>query len=286
MRESSFVKKMAIGGMLTALAFIFNYLESLPPVPIPIPGIKLGLANLVTVVTLYLLGERASLSISLVRILLSSGLYSMIYSMAGGVFSFLGMRFFKRRKYGSVFGVSIVGGALHNVGQIIVAILVLQSSNIFTYLGILLPIGVFTGFVIGFLSSRILYLLGKKREHFCLTDGIIAGIFVITGGLILGGIQLLKETGSKVIVQKDSHFYAEYSLSVDGAYPLYWGDGNYNILTIQDGKASITEASCPDLLCVKERPIDQTQERIICLPNRVEIFIEGEDKGEMDALVE
>lgn len=290
MRERKRVKDLATGGMLVALAFIFSYLESLIPVLIPVPGIKLGLANLVTVVAIYMLGERAGFFISALRILLSglsfSGLFSMIYSMAGGIFSFLGMIFFKKQKKCSIFGVSIVGGALHNVGQIVVAMAVLQSSRIVTYLGILLPVGVFTGFVIGVIASRVLRSFQGREEKFCLLDGIIAGFFILVGGLLLGSVQFLKEEGSRVIVRKDSCFFAEYPLSEDGVYRLEWEDGSYNVLTVQNGQAAITEASCPDLLCVHERKITKTRESIVCLPNKVEIFIEGADESELDAMAE
>lgn len=290
MRERKRVKELATGGMLIALAFIFSYLESLIPVLIPVPGIKLGLANLVTVVAIYMLEERAGFFISALRILLSgfsfSGLFSMIYSMGGGILSFLGMIFFKKQKRCSVFGVSMVGGALHNVGQIVVAMAVLQSSRIVTYLGILLPVGVFTGFIIGVIASRVLQSFGRREEKFCLWDGMIAGVFILLGGVILGSIQFLKEEGSRVIVRKDSNFFAEYPLSVDGVYRLEWEDGSYNVLTVWNGRAAITEASCPDLLCVHEREIGKTRESIVCLPNRVEILIEGGEENELDAMVE
>lgn len=290
MQERTRVKNLATGGMLIALAFIFSYLESLLPVLIPVPGIKLGLANLVTVVAIYLLGERAGFFISVLRILLSgltfSGLFTMIYSMAGGLLSFFGMVFLKRGKRCSIFGVSMAGGALHNVGQIVVAAAVLQSSSIVTYLGILLPAGVLTGFVIGVIASRILRSFGKRKESFRFQDGVTAGIIAAAGILVLGGVQLVKEEGSRVIIRKDSSFYAEYPLSEDAVYRLEWEDGSYNILTVQDGKASITEASCPDLLCVHERAIAKTRESIVCLPNKVEVLIQGAEESELDAIAE
>jgi len=290
MQERKRIKNLATGGMLIALAFIFSYLESLLPVLIPVPGMKLGLANLVTVVAIYMIGGRAGFVISALRILLSgftfSGLFSMIYSMAGGLLSFFGMMILKEGKKCSIFGVSMAGGALHNMGQIVVAALVLQSTNIFTYLGILLPVGVLTGLVIGIIASRILQSFRKGEEKFCLLDGVIAGSFVLAGILMLGGLLFIKKEGSRVIVQKDSSVYAEYPLSENGIYRLEWEDGSYNILTVQNGQAFMTEASCPDLLCVHERAISKTWESIVCLPNRVEILIKGAEEGDLDAIVE
>lgn len=289
----SYGKNLALGGMLVALAFVFSYLESLFPVLIPVPGIKLGLANLVTLVALECMGERAGFWISGLRILLSgltfSGIFPMIYSIAGGGLSFLGMVYLKRRRWCSLYGVSIVGGALHNVGQIVVAALVLRSSHIFTYLGILLPVGVLTGFLIGVIASRVLWILKRQKERIRVLDGILAGGFVFAGILVLGGVQLVKEEGGVVVVRKDASYYMEYPLFQDGVYRLDWGEGTYNILMVQDGKAWIAEASCPDLLCVQEMPIARTQERIVCLPNRVEIFIkvaQEREESELDAIAE
>lgn len=290
MQEKQNGKNLATGGMLVALAFIFSYLESLFPVLIPVPGIKLGLANLVTLVTIYILGERAGFFVSILRILLSgltfSGIFPMLYALSGGILSFFGMIFLKRRKWCSIYGVSMAGGVLHNIGQILIASLVLRSSSIFTYLGILLPAGVFTGFFIGLIASKVLWILKRQQEQFQPVDGILAGSVLFLGILVLGGVQLTKKAGGMVIIRKNASFYTEYSLFQDGVYRLDWEDGSYNILTIQDGMASITDASCPDLLCVQERAISRTQERIVCLPNRVEILIETAEESELDAIAE
>ncbi len=294
MQNKQYGEKLATGGILVALAFIFSYLESLFPVLIPIPGIKLGLANLVTVIALYTIGEKAAFFISILRILLSgfafSGIFPMIYGLAGGILSFLGMVFLKQKKCCSLYGVSMAGGALHNIGQIGIAAIVLKSSSIFTYLGILLPAGVLTGGVIGVIASKVLQSLKGQhnQQKIGILDGTIGLGFVLIGGLVLGGVELAKREGEGVIVYKDASFYQEYPLSQDGVYRLDWGNGNYTILTIQNKTAFISESSCPDLLCVKERAISRTQERIICLPNRVEVFISTAKEGEngLDAIVE
>ncbi len=290
MQERQYGKNLAIRGMLVALAFIFSYLESLFPVLIPVPGIKLGLANLVILVSIYLLGERTGFFVSLIRILLSglsfSGLFSMVYSLAGGLLSFFGMVFLKRRKWGSLYGVSMAGGALHNVGQIAVAALVLRSRYIFSYLGILLPVGVLTGFLIGVAASRILRSLKGRQELFCKLDGILAGGFLFLGVLVLGGVQAAKQDGGVVLVRKDGTFYQEYSLFENGVYRLDWENESYNVLVIQDGKVFVSDASCPDRLCVHERAISRTQERIVCLPNRMEVWIEAAEEMGLDAIAE
>lgn len=290
MRRKRYSEKLAMGGMLVALAFIFSYLESLFPVLIPVPGIKLGLANLVTLIALYTMGEKAGFFVSVLRILLSGltfgGFFPMIYSFAGGTVSFLGMVFLKNKKRISLYGVSIAGGALHNLGQIVVAAFVLQSSSIFTYLGILLPVGVLTGGLIGVVASKVLWSLKGYKELIYIWDKILAVGLVLIGLIVLLGVQITKREGGSVVVFKDASFYKEYSLFQNGVYWLEWENGSYNVLTIQDGNAFISEASCPDLLCVKEYAISRTKERIVCLPNRVEIFIREAKEGEFDAIVE
>jgi heptaprenyl diphosphate synthase len=147
------VKKITQFGMLIALAFIFSYIEAMLPFQFPIPGIKLGLANLVVVVTLYCMGVKEAFVISIVRIVLSGftfgNLFSMVYSLFGGLLSFAVMAFCKEKKIFSVRGVSMAGGVFHNVGQLIVAIFVVETSQLIYYFPFLLIAGVVTGTLIG-----------------------------------------------------------------------------------------------------------------------------------------
>ncbi|MFR4441289.1 MAG: Gx transporter family protein, partial [Hungatella sp.] len=105
-------------GMLIALAFIFSYIEAMVPVPIPVPGVKLGLANLVTIVGLYTVGVGGTAAVSLVRIVLAGltfgNMFSMIYSLAGGILSLFLMILCKKLGWFSQIGVSVVGGIGHN----------------------------------------------------------------------------------------------------------------------------------------------------------------------------
>ena len=153
-------KKIALMGLMTALALIFSYIEFLIPISIGIPGIKLGLANIVTVVALYILKPHEAFLINLVRILLCGLLFgnsmSLIYSLSGGILSFVIMLLLKKINGFSVYGVSIAGGVTHNIGQILAAMAVLENVMIAYYLPVLLIAGAATGFLIGFLSSRII----------------------------------------------------------------------------------------------------------------------------------
>ena len=152
--------KVATFGLLIALAFIFSYIETLIPLPIPIPGIKIGLANMVVVIAFMKLGDKDALILSLLRIILVSftfgNLFSMVYSLSGGILSWLFMLIGKKTKKFSLVGISVLGGVFHNIGQIIVAIIVVENTKIAYYLPLLLVSGLITGALIGALASLIL----------------------------------------------------------------------------------------------------------------------------------
>ena len=131
-------RKIAYLGLLTALAFVFSYIEFLIPVNIGVPGAKLGLANLVIIVALYTLGERDAFLLSMIRIVLVgftfANLAMMIYSLAGGCLSYAAMVIAKKTDRLSMTGVSVLGGVFHNIGQILVAMAVLETESLLYYL--------------------------------------------------------------------------------------------------------------------------------------------------------
>lgn len=153
-------KKIAMLGLYIALAFVLSYIESLLPFSIGIPGAKIGLANLVIVVALFTIGSREAFCLSVVRVMmvgLTFGNMAMtIYSLAGAMLSFLVMIIAKRTGKLSTTGVSVLGGVFHNVGQIIVAIFVLETTGLLYYLPFLIIVGTISGVVIGVLSSMII----------------------------------------------------------------------------------------------------------------------------------
>ena len=160
-------KKTAYYALCIALAFVFSYLESLIPLNIGVPGIKLGLANLVVVAALYVMGDRDAFIISMIRILLCGltfgGVFSLVYSFAGGILSFAVMLLAKRSKRLSVLGVSVLGAAVHNVGQIVAAAAVMENAGVFYYLPVLLLSGAVTGALIGILSGTVISRIEKLR---------------------------------------------------------------------------------------------------------------------------
>lgn len=153
-------KKIATYGLLVALAFILSYIESLFPLSIAIPGIKLGLANLVVITALYKMGVKEAFVLSVIRIVLVGFTFgnpsTMMFSLVGGLLSWLLMVIFQKSKLFSMVGVSIIGGIAHNIGQIVVAILVVDNIDIIYYLPFLLIFGVIMGALIGILGTIII----------------------------------------------------------------------------------------------------------------------------------
>lgn len=146
-------REIARYALLTALALALSWLESLIPLPGAPPGVKLGLGNLVVIVALYRLGPGPAAGLSLVRVLLTSltfgNAYALAYSLAGAAVSLAVMLGLKRTGRFSILGVSIAGGAAHNLGQILVAIAVLGTARLAWYLPPLLVSGTAAGAAIG-----------------------------------------------------------------------------------------------------------------------------------------
>lgn len=152
--------RAAYFGVFTALALIFSYLETFIPLPVGIPGIKLGLANLLTVILLYKQNVKEALLLSIVRIILSGflfgNMFSILYSLAGGLVSLLVMAVLKHTGKFSVIGVSAAGGAAHNMGQLLVAMAAVETYRVGYYFPVLLVAGILTGLLIGIAAGQIL----------------------------------------------------------------------------------------------------------------------------------
>ena len=162
-------RKIAYLGVFLALALILSYVESLIPFYFGIPGVKLGLTNLIVVVMLYCTGTKEAFGVSVARILLAGflfgNMFSILYSLAGGVLSFIVMCLLKKTGRFHVISVSVTGGISHNIGQLIAAAFVVETYDIFYYMPFLLIAGVATGFVIGMLAQEFI-LRFEKQFHF------------------------------------------------------------------------------------------------------------------------
>ena len=150
-------KKIAVLALAIALAMILSFVESQIPAFVAIPGVKIGLANIAVVFVLYKLGWKEAVLISLVRVVMVSMLFgtlvSLFYSVAGAVLSLTGMVLLKKTGLFSTVTVSVTGGVLHNVGQILMACLLLETNVIVYYLPFLILSGVIAGVVIGVVSA-------------------------------------------------------------------------------------------------------------------------------------
>ncbi|MCR5778826.1 MAG: Gx transporter family protein [Lachnospiraceae bacterium] len=157
--------KVALCAVFTALAMILSYVESMIPNFFPAPGMKLGLTNLLVVFALYCWSAKEAIVINIMRIFLVGFLfgnpYSIAYSLSGCILSFLVMLLLKKTGKFSVVGISMAGGVFHNVGQIIIAYLIVSNFAIVSYLPLLIIGGLITGFLIGILSGEMLKRLGE-----------------------------------------------------------------------------------------------------------------------------
>lgn len=169
MKDKNITKKIAFTGLLTALALIFSYIEALIPLTPAVPGIKLGIANIVVITAMYSLGARYAFSVNIVRViiagLLFSGFFGAIYSLAGALLSFFTMLLLKKTEIFSITGVSMAGGVAHNLGQIIAAAALVSNLQIFIYFPVLIISGVISGAIIGIIAYFTIERIHRITAH-------------------------------------------------------------------------------------------------------------------------
>lgn len=165
------MRRTAELGLFLALALILSYVESLIPFSFGIPGIKLGLPNLIVLLLLYDEtgnGAREALLVNGLRIVLSgflfSNLYAILYALAGAALSFFAMYLGKRTKRLSMVGVSMLGGVFHNIGQLLVAMAVVETFAVMYYIPFLIVAGAVTGAALGLVGMELLPYLRRMRR--------------------------------------------------------------------------------------------------------------------------
>ncbi|NLD10766.1 MAG: Gx transporter family protein [Clostridiales bacterium] len=155
-------RRLTMSAMYATLALIFTYVEFLIPYNVGIPGVKLGLANLVIIIALYEMDFRYAMAINLMRIALSgllfSGIFAMFYSLAGGVISLIIMWLLMKTGKFSMIGLSMAGGVAHNMGQLLVAAFVVSNIKMFVYF----PVLVFSGIGAGICIGIVAYVIDKR----------------------------------------------------------------------------------------------------------------------------
>lgn len=166
--RSSRIRTVAFVGITASLALLLSYVEFLlPPIFVSVPGIKVGLPNVIILYVLYCLDTKYAALVSFVRILLSAFMFgnavSLAYSVAGAVLSLLVMSLLKRTNRFSTVGVSVAGGVTHNLGQILVAMVILDTSRIAYYLLLLMVTGTISGIFIGLCGALLVKRIPRER---------------------------------------------------------------------------------------------------------------------------
>ncbi|MBO5904599.1 MAG: Gx transporter family protein [Clostridia bacterium] len=167
MKKNSSTKSIAFLGISASVALLLSYIEFLlPPLFAAVPGIKIGLPNVIILFVLYAVGVKAAAGVSFVRLCVSSLLFGnpvmFAYSAAGAVLSFLIMIILKKTDKLSAVGVSVAGGVAHNLGQIFVAMLLLNTPQIAYYMIVLTVTGTVSGVFIGLCGAHLVKRLSKK----------------------------------------------------------------------------------------------------------------------------
>lgn len=169
MRAMNPTKRMVQSAVLVSLALALSYAERFIPLHlvIPLPGVKLGLANVVTLIALYLMGTTNAFAILLLRCILGAvfggGITGLLFSLTGGILAMSIMALSKKAAFLSVYGVSILGAAAHNIGQILAAMVLMNSVYIGMYLAYLLIVALFTGFATGAACAGVLRILSMRK---------------------------------------------------------------------------------------------------------------------------
>lgn len=160
-------KRISYIGILTSMALILSYFERLIPPPVPIAGVKLGLANIIILIALYILSYEDSFIILLLKVFcvsfLFSGITGLLFGLSGGILSYVSMVIFKKSNLFSIVGVSIIGGVMFNVGQIFVSVLLVSNISMFYYLPVLIIFGLISGFLTGIIAHYVVITLKKAK---------------------------------------------------------------------------------------------------------------------------
>ena len=165
------MKKIALNGLLISLALVLSFIECLFPASllILIPGVRLGLANIVTMFTLFYLGFMSAMTVSVLRCVLAAllfgGFSSMLFSLSGALLALMVMQALKfgYNRHFSILGISVAGAASPNTGQLLMASLMMRNTAVFAYLPVLLLAGIAMGFITAFATQNIFYLVDKTH---------------------------------------------------------------------------------------------------------------------------
>ena len=167
---SNNTKSLTLCALMISVALVLSYIERFIPLQmlVPLPGIKLGLANIVTLFALFFWGTKYAFIILILRCLLGAffggNVSGLFFSLTGGILAMLAMNFCEKIRGISIYGISMIGAAVHNIGQILAAILLMNSIYVVSYLPYLLMVSVFTGIITGSLCAGVFKNLQKSGQ--------------------------------------------------------------------------------------------------------------------------
>lgn len=285
-------------GMLLSLALILQLVEAMVP-PIGFPGIKLGLANSVIMLTLFLWGWQKALVLTVLRQLVGSLLAGRLFSVGfylglGGGLAGIGAMILwlaLSRKRGSLVGASLAGAIAHNWGQWLVAGWLINHYGIVWYLPILTIGAIPCGILVAYLANPLLKLMTGLAG----TDGIkdypsLSPITFRPQGIVLLILLIVfsvavpvyaglgsDEPGSLAQIKIDGQIVKELDLTQDGE----WDNNDFSIL-VHQGSLRVVHSNCPDQICVLRGPIKREGEAVVCVPNRILITIISQNEITID----
>ncbi len=247
---------------------------------------------------LYLVGTKQAYVVSVLRVILAGfmfgNLFSIIYGISGAILSLSVMLILYKSKRFHMVSISCAGGIAHNLGQIIVASIIVQNYNIMYYFAVLMIAGCITGIIIGFVACEMVKRIGTfvnkdiKKEDYYLNkikiNDIILIIAIIAFSIVsLVGINIAKDADADIVrISVDGEIYGEYSLEKNNNIEVVIDGEVQNVVTISDGKCYMSHASCPDKLCVNQGAIHTDKQSIICLPNKVVVEVVKGDGANAD----
>ncbi len=162
--------RIVLLALLVSQAMVLSFIETFIPNPVPIPGFKLGLANIVTMLVIFFFGFGDAVLVVVVRCALSAILFGgpvvFIFSLAGGILSTVVMSvlYYRMREMLSIIGISMAGAVAHNAGQLVAAVVLMGTLSVFSYLPVLLIAGLVTGFITGVCSRQLSKAFQKWRR--------------------------------------------------------------------------------------------------------------------------
>ncbi len=311
------IRKIVLIAVLTSLSIVLSIVESF--IPLGVPGVKIGLANTIILMAFYLYSWKEALFIDLIRKfvvgLTYSGILSVAFllSLSGGILSYIAMLIMFRIYKRDIMVVSVTGSIFHSIGQIITASILIKSVETLYYLPIMLALSVPMGIITSLISKLALRSLKVSLDK--MRPVSIIMMSTLTVFVIVLSIVYVNRKNKTELSDKTCHMYIEnedvlqvslndYSYDIKDGYTIEYKeeekfcsfkvsvlnhDSNieapYELIIYKDGGVSIGTTSCKNKTCKHAGTVKASYERIICIPNRVVVKIEGNELPDIDNVV-